>query len=68
VGALVEAKGALRADGSVDARASKSNKAATQCFEFRGIIQSLPNTAGFIGDWMVAGTVVHVTSATRIKH
>ncbi len=67
VGALVEAKGTLRADGSVDATRIEVKQAATQCFEFRGIIQSLPSTAGFIGDWMVAGTVIHVTSATLIN-
>jgi hypothetical protein len=67
VGALVEVKGTLRADGSVDATRIEVEQAAAQCFEFRGIIQSLPNTAGFIGDWMVGGTIVHVTSATRIN-
>jgi DNA-binding transcriptional regulator of glucitol operon len=36
-------------------------------FKFTGIIESLPNTAGFVGDWRVAGRTVHVTSATRIE-
>jgi len=35
--------------------------------EFTGIIESLPNNAGFIGDWRVSGRTVHVTSATRIE-
>ena len=35
--------------------------------EFTGILESLPNSAGFIGDWRVAGRIVHVTSATRIE-
>ena len=35
--------------------------------EFTGVIQSLPNTAGFIGDWIVSGRRVHVTSATEIE-
>src|SRR5262245_40984027 len=35
--------------------------------EFRGVIESLPNTPGFIGDWRVSGRTVHVTSATRIE-
>src|SRR5262249_48388325 len=37
-------------------------------FEFRGVIESLPNTAGFIGDWMVSGRKVHVSAATKIDH
>src|SRR6266446_4547148 len=36
-------------------------------FEFTGIVSSLPNTQGFIGDWIVAGRTLHVTSATRIE-
>ena len=35
--------------------------------KFTGVIESLPNTAGFIGDWRVSGRTVHVTSATRIE-
>jgi hypothetical protein len=35
--------------------------------KFTGIVESLPNTAGFIGDWRVSGRTVHVTSATRIE-
>src|SRR5262249_51102473 len=34
--------------------------------ELEGVIQTLPNTTGFIGDWMVSGRTVHVTSATII--
>src|SRR5262245_51667783 len=37
-------------------------------FEFRGVIQALPNTPGFIGDWMVSGRTVHVSAATEIEH
>src|SRR5574341_2239319 len=36
-------------------------------FEFRGVIESLPSTAGFIGDWMVSGRKVTVTAATEIE-
>src|SRR5262245_6990675 len=36
-------------------------------FEFRGVIEALPNTAGFIGDWTVSGRTVHVTAATEIE-
>ena len=37
-------------------------------FEFRGVIEALPNTAGFIGDWTVSGRKVHVSAATKIDH
>jgi hypothetical protein len=36
-------------------------------FKFTGVIESLPNTAGFVGDWRVAGRTVHVTGSTRIE-
>ncbi|MDX2042662.1 MAG: DUF5666 domain-containing protein [Acidobacteriota bacterium] len=36
-------------------------------FEFTGIIQTLPNAAGLVGDWKVAGRIVHVTSGTQLK-
>lgn len=34
--------------------------------ELHGTIEALPGS-GFIGDWTVSGTTVHVTSSTRIK-
>ena len=67
VGALVEVKGTLRSDGSVDATRIEVEQGAVRCFEFPGVIQSLPNTAGFIGDWTVGGSIVHVTSTTLIN-
>jgi len=36
-------------------------------FEFRGVIEALPNTAGFIGDWTVSGRTVRVSAATKIE-
>jgi len=36
-------------------------------FKFTGVIESLPNAAGFVGDWRVAGRTVHVTNSTRIE-
>src|SRR5262245_32690133 len=36
-------------------------------FEFTGTVLSLPTTPGFIGDWVVSGIKVHVTSATEIE-
>jgi len=35
--------------------------------DFEGVIQSLPATPGFVGDWLVSGRIVHVTTATEIK-
>jgi hypothetical protein len=35
--------------------------------KFTGIIESLPNSAGILGDWRVAGKTVHVTSSTLIE-
>ena len=69
VGAFVEIKGTVRADGSMDAAKIevKSNPAGGDGRdELKGTIESLPNTAGFVGDWRVAGRTVHVSSATVI--
>jgi hypothetical protein len=34
---------------------------------FFGVINTLPNTPGFIGDWRVNNTIVHVTAGTFIN-
>jgi hypothetical protein len=34
--------------------------------ELQGVIESLP-ASGLVGDWMVSGTVVHVTDATEVN-
>src|SRR5205085_1870341 len=70
VGAFVEVEGRLRADGSMDATKIevKSNPAGGDGRdELKGIIESLPGTSGFIGDWRVAGRTVHVSTATLIN-
>src|SRR5262245_54040067 len=36
-------------------------------FQFSGVIQTLPTTSGFIGDWMVSGRVIHVITSTGIN-
>jgi uncharacterized protein (TIGR03437 family) len=36
-------------------------------YEFKGTIQSLPSTSGFIGDWMVSGRTVRVGMYTKIE-
>ncbi|HEX8119156.1 MAG TPA: DUF5666 domain-containing protein, partial [Pyrinomonadaceae bacterium] len=65
VGSDVEVKGTVRADGSVDAVKIECDDEDDDV-EFTGIVTSLPNTAGFVGDWVVDGRTVHVTSATEI--
>jgi hypothetical protein len=35
--------------------------------ELHGVIESLPGTPGFVGDWIVSGTTVHVTADTEIE-
>src|SRR2546423_5783348 len=78
LGSLVEVKGTVRSDGSVDATKIETEDApettpsprpspSPGCHEFEGTIQSLPNTQGFIGDWTVGGRTVHVTSATILR-
>jgi len=69
VGAIVEVKGVLRPDGSVDATRIEVEQAApgAHCIEFQGVIESLPSTTGFVGDWIVSGRTVHVNSITRIE-
>lgn len=34
---------------------------------FTGVVESLPDTASFIGDWRVSGRTVHVSAAARIE-
>jgi len=74
VGACVEVKGWLQSDGSVNA-VKIETKQPYKCgsagdggyIKFYGIIESLPNTPGWIGDWVVSGRTVHVAASTFIK-
>ena len=36
-------------------------------YEFYGTVSMLPATAGFIGNWTVAGKTVRVTNSTQLK-
>ncbi len=72
VGAFVEVKGTLRSDGSVDAANIEVERSAgaerpVPTFELHGAVEQLPNTPGLIGDWVVSGRIVHVTSSTIIR-
>jgi Domain of unknown function (DUF5666) len=73
VGAAVEVKGSLRADGSVDASSIEVTAAAPGAGanpeenDFVGAVQTLPGTASLVGDWAVGGKTVHVTASTSLN-
>jgi len=70
IGVKVEVKGARRADGSIDAykiEVKFDMDGANGTVVFRGTVESLPDTAGRIGEWSVGGRKVNVTAATSIK-
>lgn len=60
----IAALGALILGFSFGSTAYASGEDETK---FTGTIESLPNTAGFIGDWRVQGRTVRVTSTTIIE-
>ncbi len=74
VGARVVVEGALQADQSVNAASIEVLPTETagpasptsDTIEFVGAIKTLPGTADFTGDWVVATTTVHVTTSTTI--
>lgn len=69
VGSLVEVEGVVQTDGSIVATKIefKGNiDPPTLYITFRGTIETLPNTTGFIGDWKVSGRTVRVTDKTQI--
>jgi len=68
LGDLVEVKGQLQTDKSVNATSIVvlSTTPPAVHVEFIGVVQTLPGTSTFIGDWTVSGRTVHVTSATMI--
>ncbi|MBI4671339.1 MAG: hypothetical protein HY741_06680 [Chloroflexi bacterium] len=70
VGATVQAEGYLQADGSLNATEIETKAGAGgggQYEKFYGVIESLPATPGWVGDWTVSGRIVHVSSTTYIK-
>lgn len=70
IGAVVEILGAVLSDGSMNATKIEvtSNVAGGDGRDdLKGVIESLPNTANFIGDWRVSGHTVHVIAATAIN-
>jgi uncharacterized protein (TIGR03437 family) len=69
IGFVVQVKGAMRADGSVDAAEIevKSNGGGGSFVEFQGMVETLPGTAGQIGMWTVSGRKVNVAAGARIE-
>lgn len=73
VGSLVEVKGLLKSDGSIDATKIevKGNSIAggvgATFIEIVGKITALPTSSNLVGDWSVDGRTVRVSSATFIK-
>jgi len=68
VGTIVKVVGTLRTDGTVDATRIETEKTLRPpFFEFTGTVQSLPSTSNLLGDWIVNGRTVHVTSLTKIE-
>ncbi len=75
VGATVEVEGTLRPDGSVDARsievrgeppAGGPPPPPANEVEIHGAVEMLSADPAFLGDWKVAGVLVHVTAATTL--
>ncbi len=69
VGANVEVQGLVQPDGSINAlriEVKPTPVIGVILVKFYGIIESLPETTGWIGVWTVSGRKVNVTAATRI--
>ncbi|MGH9799863.1 MAG: DUF5666 domain-containing protein, partial [Blastocatellia bacterium] len=73
-GAVVEVKGYLLANGQVNATkiegktpSTNSNVVTRSFVEFIGSVTKLPDATNYVGDWTVAGKVVHVKERTRIN-
>ena len=70
LGAPVEVTGAARSDGSLDAARIEVNPGSSfvdgSLATVKGAIESLP-AGSLIGEWMVGGTKIHVTSKTKLK-
>jgi len=71
IGALVKVDGTLQPDGSVTAdrvevQSAGGGGGGGSETSFKGTIQSLPPSS-LIGDWRVAGIIVHVFGSTEIR-
>lgn len=70
VGAYVEAEGTSNADGSLAASKVELRRAVPHAgaapASFRGAVEVLASTPGWIGDWRVGGRTIRVTGTTAI--
>lgn len=69
IGSWVDLEGVVQLDGSIIATKIELRPSIDppQLYvNFKGTIETLPNTNNFIGDWKVSGRVVHVTDKTSI--
>jgi hypothetical protein len=67
VDGLVDLKGLLLADGSLNATTIEVEAipGSSRQFEFKGFVDALPD-GGLIGDWSVSGTTVRVGNRVRL--
>src|SRR5204863_9871085 len=64
IGPWVDLEGVVQLDGSIIATTIElrpSIEPPVLNVTFKGTVETLPNTATFIGDWKVSGRLVHVT-------
>jgi uncharacterized protein (TIGR03437 family) len=72
VGALVEVKGTLRTDGSVDAtsievKSTTGGPTPPSFVELMGKITALPNSERLVGEWKIDDKTIRVSSRTAIN-
>ncbi|MCG3159974.1 MAG: hypothetical protein JMDDDDMK_01006 [Acidobacteria bacterium] len=69
VGAIVEVKGVKQNDGSINATEIEVKLAPFSGLpiKFSGKIEDLPSAPGRVGDWKVAGKIIHVSATTKIE-
>ncbi len=71
VGSAVKVEGTVEADGSITAHhVEVSEDAEDDDFgevKLEGFVESLPGTPDLVGDWVVSGVTIHVTTATEIE-
>jgi hypothetical protein len=70
VGASVKVEGTTETDGSITASSIEATEDAEDDefggMDFEGFVEVLPASTDFVGDWVVSGTTVHVTTDTEL--
>ncbi len=71
VGATVEVEGWTELDGSIAAHEVELREDAEDDrygeMKLWGFVEALPGTPDLVGDWVISGVTVHVTTATEIE-